>query len=451
MYLQDGRVFRGLSAHALESFGRLEESAFYRRHLEAGRIVGTRRLAHDANPLPDAVQSKWQGFLEHDRVAAISYPYEWTFSMLRNAALLQLRLQADALQEDFTLKDATPYNIQFTRNGPVFIDVPSFEPLEPGEAWSAYRQFCEMFLFPLMLQAHKGMDFQPFMRASIDGVGVQTAARIFSGGHWFSKGVLSHVRMQAALERRYSGRQVDVKQTLKSAGFSKELIIANVKKLRRLVERLEWRKVETEWADYTEFHNYSDADHRGKEDFVRRCVEAVRPGRTWDVGANTGQFSAIAAAHSRQVLAIDVDHQAVERMYLDSERPANVLPLLQNLLDPSPNRGWRNLERSDLASRCPPDLVLCLAVIHHAVITGNVPLAEFVEWLASLAPELVIEYVSREDDKVQRLLQNKKDIYWDYHREHLEQQLALHFDIREQTSLSSGRRHLYWCSRRTGA
>jgi len=339
VYLHDERVFRGLSKNALNRYDQLLETAFHHKHLDEGLVIGTRLVPEKQNPLSAEIRDSWPGFLEHDRVPAVSYPYEWTFSMLEAAALLQLRLLADALEEDFTVKDASPYNIQFMDGKPVFIDLPSFVPLPAGQAWTGYRQFCEMFLFPLMLQAYRGLDFQPFMRARIDGVGVQLAARLL-GGKLFKGGVLSHVRLQAILERRYSGSQSDVKASLESAGFNKELIKVNVRKLRKLVSKLEWKHGKTEWADYTEFHNYSDADHDRKEAFIRDSVSAIRPATTWDIGCNTGQFSAIAAEASQQVLAIDADHLAVERLYLNNARPPNILPLLQNLLDPSPNWGW---------------------------------------------------------------------------------------------------------------
>ena len=187
------RIFRGLSGPALESYRELTEKKFYKKLYESGKIIGTRERATEDNPLPDELKSQWAGFLEHDPVAVISYPYEWTFSMLKAAASLQLHLVERAVSSGFTLKDATPYNIQFVDRKPVFIDIPSFEPLQEGEPWSGYRQFCEMFLFPLFLQAYKGCNFQPFMRAAIDGVDVQAASALFGFRDRFRKGVMSHV------------------------------------------------------------------------------------------------------------------------------------------------------------------------------------------------------------------------------------------------------------------
>jgi len=447
IYHYQDRVFRGLSAAALDNYQQLQEKLFYQELAEAGKIIGTRQLSEQENPLPDEVKAQWAGFLEHDRVPVISYPYEWTFSMLKDAASLQLHLLERAISNNFTLKDATPYNIQFIHRKPVFIDIPSFEQLKQGEPWVGYRQFCEMFLFPLMLQAYKQCNFQPFMRAAINGIDVQSAAALFGFRDRFRKGVMSHVWLQSKLDRRYGGSSENVRSSLKSAGFNRELILVNVRKLQKLIKRLDWEAAGSEWGDYAEFHNYSDNDHQLKENFIRDAIAAEQPQIVWDIGCNTGQFSRIAAALCGQVVATDIDHLAVERLYRDKEAPDNILPLVQNLADPSPNWGWRNRERSDLQSRSRPDLVLCLALIHHVVISANIPLPEFIDWLAGLTDKLVIEYVSRKDDKVQTLLRNKEDKYQDYSRDSLEASLKQHFSIRKQQDVNNGDRTLYLCEK----
>jgi len=450
VYRVEGRIIRGLSAGALADFESLRSRKFYERLVSKGQLVASESLQPDSVPLPPEERELWAGFLEHQRVPVISYPYEWTFGMLRDAALLQLEVIEAAIAEDMTLKDATPYNIQFLSGRPVFIDIPSFETLQAGTPWAGYRQFCEMFLFPLMLQAYKGIPFQPLMRGSIDGVSVQTAARLFGLRDRFRSGVFSHVWLQSKLDRRFGSTRQDVRTDLKSAGFHKELILANVRKLRKLVAGLQWRGEGSEWGAYEAFHNYSEGDHALKEAFIDECTAASGAGCVWDIGCNTGQFSKIAARHVDQVLAMDLDHFAVERLYREirSGETANILTLVQNVADPSPNWGWRNRERTELASRARPDLILCLALIHHVVISANVPLDEFIAWLAGLSDQLVIEYVSRRDDKVETLLRNKEDKYSDYSRERLEQALERHFEIRRQLTLESGNRFLYWCGPR---
>lgn len=447
IYTRGDRIIRGVSTSALAEFKKLESTAFYTRFLQKGLLVGSDLLDPENIDLPPEIMQQWAGFIEHRRIPVITYPYEWTFSMLRDAALLQLDLVEAAIEEGMTLKDATPYNVQFEGGKPVFIDIASFETLPAGAPWTGYRQFCEMFLFPLLLQAYKGIHFQPLMRSNIDGIGVQTAAKLFGFRDRFRAGVLTHVWLQAKLDSRFGNTQQNVRSDLKKAGFNQAMILANVRKLGKLIRKLSWSGEGSEWGGYEEFHNYSESDHRLKESFISDSVAGSKADVVWDIGCNTGQFSKMAAQHASSVLAMDLDHFAVERLYRETRETGlkNILPLVQNVTDPSPNWGWRNGERVDLQTRARPDLVLCLALIHHVVISANVPMEEFVSWLAELSDQLVIEYVSRSDDKVKTLLRNKEDRYSDYSREALEYNLAKHFRVVSQQEMESGNRHLYWC------
>ena len=449
VYRHEDRIIRGVSANALLEFEKLESTAFYSRFLKNGQLVSSQLLSPENVGLPPEVIQQWAGFIEHHRIPVISYPYEWTFGMLRDAALLQLDLLEAAIQEGMTLKDATPYNIQFDGGKPVFIDIGSFETLAAGAPWAGYRQFCEMFLFPLMLQAYKGIHFQPMMRANIDGIGVQMASRIFGFRDRFRKGVFSHVWLQAKLDNRYGNTGQNVRADLKSAGFNQAMILANIRKLGKLIRKLDWSGEGSEWGTYEEFHNYTESDHRLKESFIGESVAGSNADIVWDIGCNTGQFSRLAAQHATHVMAMDLDHFAVERLYRKTREDGmtNILPLVQNIADPSPNWGWRNLERRDLITRNRPDLVLCLALVHHVVISANVPMEEFVSWLADISDQLVIEYVSRSDEKVKTLLRNKVDRYSDYSKESLEKNLGKYFGIIQQKEMESGNRQLYWCKR----
>lgn len=350
------------------------------------------------------------------------------------------------------MKDATPYNVQFVAGKPVFIDIPSFEPLPPGSAWQGYRQFCEMNLFPLLLQAYKGVDFQPLLRASINGIGVQTAAGLFSLGDRLRKGVTPHVWLQALLDRKYGSSQRNLRNELKNAGLNRELLLANVRKLKKLLQGLDWKPDGSEWADYAQFHNYSDEDHKAKMAFVEQAAVECKAPLCWDLGCNTGLFAQVAAQHGELVVAMDADHLAVERLYRNPEIMASqrMLPLVQNLADPSPAWGWNQAERKTLQQRGRPQLVLALALIHHVVIGANIPLSAFTDWLGGLGCSLVIEFVSREDDKVVQLLRNRSEQFPDYSRATFEQNLQRHFHVERQQDLRGGLRTLYYCQPRTG-
>jgi SAM-dependent methyltransferase len=449
VYSVEGRILRGVNKSALSNFNSLLATRFYERQLESGNLVNSHLLGSDEIPLPAQIKNQWAGFIEHQRIPVVTYPYEWTFGMLRDAARLQLDLVESAIEEDLTLKDATPYNFQFVSGRPIFIDIASFEPLRPGEPWAGYRQFCEMFLFPMLVQAYKGIHFQPLMRSGIDGIPTRMASRIFGLRDLFKRGIFGNVWLQSKFESRYANTDRNVRSELKSAGFNKQLILANIRKLRKLVEKLEWEGSDSEWGEYADFHNYSGHDQELKQAFVDECVGASGAQCVWDIGCNTGQYSRIARKHARQVIAMDLDHFAVEQLYREvkKEKLEGLTTIVQNVADPSPNWGWRNLERRDLLSRAKPDLVMCLALIHHVVISANIPLDEFVAWLADLSEHLVIEYVSRDDDKVKTLLRNKDDKYSDYSKQNLENALAVHFSIERSLALESGNRTLYWCNK----
>ena len=170
VFYQDGAVLRGLNAHAAQEWEVLQTKSFFQQFMAEGKIVRTEQIEPtDASPDAGQGDEPWAVILTHQAIPFISYPYEWPFSMLQAAALLTLDLQAAALQADMTLKDATPFNVQWSGSQPVFIDIPSFERLQPGEPWVGYRQFCQLFLYPLLLQAYKDIPFQPWLRGNLEG------------------------------------------------------------------------------------------------------------------------------------------------------------------------------------------------------------------------------------------------------------------------------------------
>ncbi len=439
-------VYRALSGTGADDWRALANSPLLERLTTEGTLIGTEEVGPEAlgESAADILPEGTETVLRHERVPFVSYPYEWSFGMLRDAALLQLDLELASLDEGLTLKDATPYNVQFRGSAPVFIDVGSFERLREGEPWTGYRQFCMLFLFPLLLQAYKEIPFQPWLRGSIDGITPTEAARFFSFRDRFRRGVLTHVALHARLERRYEARDTgEVKEELKKKKIKTELIKTSV---RKLVSKLSWKAGDTAWTNYRQDCTYTDADAEQKATFVREAAASTRPGLTWDMGCNDGAYSRIAAEHSDYVVAFDYDQATVDALYrsLRADDERRILPLVANLADPSPGLGWRGLERRTLEDRGTPDLVLALALIHHVSITANVPIAEFLDWLRELEATLVIEFPRREDPMVKRLLSGKREgSNADYQLETFERLLAERFDVERSESLPSGVRNLY--------
>jgi len=443
VFYYNGSVFRGLNQHAWHEWERLLSTSFFSRAVAEGKIVATEQ----ANPseLPKLAENFGQRVLKHETIPFVSYPYEWPFGMLKDAALLQLELLASSIEEGMILKDSSSFNVQWVGTRPVFIDIPSFKTLSEGEPWIGYRQFCQLFLYPLFLQAYKNISFQSWLRGNLDGIEPEQCQRLMSFRDYFRRGIFSHVFLQAKAQSQFAQTNRDIRNDLRKAGFDVRLIKANIKSLQNLVKQLEWKQEQSTWSDYTRNNSYDSDDSEKKVSFVTSSIGSRDWNFVWDLGCNTGNFSRIAAERARHVIALDADQLAVERFYqtLKSEERSKILPLVCNIADPSPNLGWRGLERKELMKRGKPDLVLCLALIHHLVLTANIPLKEFIEWLSGLDSDLIIEFVTKQDPMVRRLLRNKDDIYKDYNQEYFERCLSARFSIVRQETFNSGTRIIY--------
>ena len=287
VFYRDGAVLRGLDAHAVQEWEALKTRPFFQQFMAEGKIVHTEQLEPSGSSPPSHAgqgDKPWAALLKHQTVPFISYPYEWPFSLLQDAALLTLELQAAALSADMTLKDATPFNVQWSGSQPVFIDIPSFERLRPGEPWVGYRQFCQLFLYPLFLQAYKDLPFQPWLRGNLDGIEPAQCAQLMSLRDMLRPGVLSHVILQAKAEASYARTERNLKKDLRQAGFHKALVQANVSRLQKQVAKLTWRQTRSTWSGYTDALPYTDSEIAQKADFVRRVTHTRRWNLVWGPG-----------------------------------------------------------------------------------------------------------------------------------------------------------------------
>ena len=436
VYVEDGTVFRALSARGLTDYEAFAASKLHAKTQEDGSVVRTARADTDG-PAILSHGDATAAVLVHERIPFVTYPYEWCFGMLKDAAALQLDLLDRALTEGLSLKDATPYNVQWQGTKPVFVDVGSFERLRGNEPWIGYRQFCTLYLYPLMLTAYAGVSFQPWLRGSLEGIDPADAAALLPR----KKGVTINARLLARLERRTSdddsARNTNAK--LAKAGFKPEIIQAQVRRLHKLVKGLEWKPGKSTWSEYdADNRGYDEPDLEAKRGFVEQVAARVRPDLAWDLGANDGYFARVVSPHAKTVIAMDFDHETVEKMYRQLDT-TNVTPLVVDLCDPSPSRGWALAERGPLPERGRPNLTLSLALIHHISITRNIPVRAILEWLKSLGGTHVIEMPHRDDAMVQRLLSAKRDdeAHPDYHREPFETALNEIFTVHDRLELSS--------------
>jgi hypothetical protein len=443
VFIDDDRVWRALSKEALADYEALAATRFFADALARGDLVPT-ELVEDA-PVP----GDWAAALRHERIDVLSYPYEWPFEMLRDAARLQLALTRQALAEGVITKDASSYNVQFVGSKPVFIDVGSFERLRRSEPWPGYRQFCELFLNPLLIQQVLDLPFQPLLRGHLDGIPPAQAAALLEGRGRLQRGVFTHVKLHARAERKYADadRERDVRAELKRAGFGPRLIDAQLHNLQKAIEELDRKMSASTWSGYGDRAHYTDRDLAAKEAFVTAAVQAGAPRIVLDLGANDGRFSRLAADNgAAYVVAVDSDELVVDRLYreLRDKGDERILPLVIDVADPSPALGWRTRERAAFVDRVRPDLVLCLAVVHHLALTNTVPFDEIVAFLADFGAPLVVEFPHRDDPMAARLLGRKRVGLFDaYDVPQWEHALATRFSVTQTEVLPSGTRTLY--------
>lgn len=388
------KVLRLLDERGLADWRALSATDFFRTAVADGRLIES----VEVDP-PDGSTAA----LAHPRLEFISYPYEWTFTMLRHAALLQLDLLEDALEVGLTIKDATPYNIQFVDGRPTFIDIGSFEPYRPGEPWIGYRQFTRQFLFPLMLRAWVGVPFQPWLRGDLEGPTADQMAKLLPGGKRFNTSALLHVRLQARMESRMGDRSV--RRELGEAGFTADLILSNVRKLKKLVASLEWDESDQGWSTYVEC-NHVARDRAMKGEFLGTALSKLGSRRVIDLGANDGHFARMAAGKGALAIAVDSHEPVLDALYRSN--PGRGLSIvLTDLANPSPSQGWAGQERPSLVARASPDLVIAYGLIHHLMYGASIPPREVVRWLASFNCPVLVEFVSPADEMVIKLVGNK--------------------------------------------
>ena len=451
VYQRDGVLLRQVNAVYAPHLAALEESGLLAELVDAGLLV-----AHRDRPLADAASEGAVRVLEPVRVPFVSYPYCWSFSQLRDAALLTLDVQRRALARGMTLKDASAYNVQFVGTRPVLIDTLSFERLRPGAPWVAYRQFCQHFLAPLALMSLVDVRLGLLLRQFMDGVPLDLASRMLPWRSRLRPGLLMHVHLHASSQRRHadtSGAGADAKGAKPAAAVSVSLAGLNglVDSLEGAVRGLSWNAAGTEWADYETQHGYEAASHETKRQLVAAQLAVAKPRVVWDLGANTGTFSRVALdAGAERVVAFDVDPAAVDRAYrrLAEAKEQRILPLVMDLTNPSPSLGWAHAERPSLAARADADCVLALALVHHLAIGNNVPLPDIAAFLARLAPWVVLEFVPKEDPQTQRLLRSREDVFGAYDARGFEQAVAPYFDIVRRDAVSGTDRTLYLLRRR---
>lgn len=432
---KNNELVRLIRDSGVEGYSLLNDSGLYSELSRKNMLIHHEEVESSVNEI----------LIKPEMLKHISYSYEWSFSQLKDAALLTLEIQIAAIKLGMSLKDASAYNVQFKDGKAIFIDTSSFEKYQEGEPWVAYKQFCQHFLAPLSLMAKTDLRLNLLTRNYIDGIPLDLASSLLPFSTKFNVGISMHIHLHAKMQKRHAA--TDLENTKSTKGkVSKIAVLGILDSLKSTISKLKLNNVDTEWGDYYNHTNYDEKSFNAKIDLVKMLGLKADPKLVWDLGANRGVFSRVFSEEGIDTVAWDIDAIAVERNYLaiKNKNEKNLYPQLLDLMNPSPGIGWASTERDSFISRAKEcDLTIALALIHHISISNNIPFAKVSQTFCKLGEFLLIEFVPKEDSQVKILLATRKDIFPDYNEEGFEKAFLVNFDILEKHDVPGSKRKLY--------
>lgn len=440
VFEHEGKIYRQVNKSYVSSFEQLCNSGLYQQLVSKGDLI-----AHTEINSNISGSSDWFTTLLPEQLPFISYPYEWCFDQLRDAALLTLSVTRYSIEKGMILKDATPYNIQFHNGRPLFIDTLSFDRYEADQPWIAYRQFCENFLFPLYLEHYLGTDCIPWLRNYLDGIPVDVVARLLPWKSKWNLGVRLHVLLQNNV------KQAGQKNGPQKIVFSQQKMLHLLQHLESIVANIKpGYPKQSNWSNYYEETILGQGYLKEKEKVFTKMLSLLTYSTVVDLGANDGYFSMIMAKTSKLVVAIDSDSRCINSLYqrCKTESIKNIMPLVNDLSNPSPSLGFNNQEREGLGKRMKADLVVALALIHHLAISKNLPLPLLANYFSSFSPQLIIEFVPKEDEKIKQLLSGRRDIFDHYTKDDFEKSFSEYYNILASETITGTGRVLYCMKRK---
>ena len=436
LFRKDGILYRQINMQYKEHYDHLMNSGLYDELVKEGVLIQHQEMSDIFRQTEDAYK-----IIKPQELEFISYPYEWSFSQMKDAALTTLKIQKTAMRFGMTLKDSSAYNVQIYKGKFIFIDTLSFEIYQEDEPWIAYKQFCQHFLAPLLLMTYTDIRLHQLMKIYIDGIPLDLASRLLPVKTYLKFSMFMNIHLNAKSQEKYSDKQIH----RKSIKMSKMRLEALIENLEKLVYKLNWKPANTEWGDYYSITNYSEGAFEIKKKLVSDFITTANPSSVWDLGANTGVFSRIASANGIETIAFDIDPIAVEKSYLHSKynNEINITTLLLDLTNPSPSIGWCNGERLSLISRANADTAIALALIHHLAISNNVPLIKIAEFFSQICQNLIIEFVPKTDSQVRKLLSTREDVFPEYNMEGFEAAFSGLFSLIRKEKIEGTERILY--------
>lgn len=439
IFFHEEVLYRQVNQLYAAHYDQLVQSGLYQLLTNKSYLIPHREIDENFTGSTD-----WYRTLQPELIPFISYPYEWCFDQLKDAALLTLSVQRSAIDHGMILKDATPLNIQFRKGKPVFIDTLSFELYDPSMPWIAYRQFCECFLFPLYLEFYLKIDVQKIMSTYLDGIPVEITSKMLPIKSGFNLGVWLHVHLQNNV------RTTDGPGRDQQGKFDKKKMLNLISHLESIIHRFTSPKTSTSaWSNYYEKTILGKQYLQTKEALFLEFTGDMESVSVLDIGGNDGHFSKLLADRNCDVVTIDTDSQSISNLYqhIKKSNVPNILPLTIDISNPSPAFGFDHRERMSFEKRFQTELVLALALIHHLALTKNLPLQVIASYFHSIAPILIIEFVPKTDEKVKEMLAGRKDVFPDYTISNFEEQFSNYFNVLKKQVIAATDRVLYLMKR----
>jgi SAM-dependent methyltransferase len=398
-----------------------------------GRLIATTESGAESGEI----------LLEHPRVFFPSYPWEWTPEAWVAAAELTLDLCDALLSQGLILKDATPLNVLFEGTRPVFVDVLSIDARDPrSPLWLAYAQFVRTFLLPLAAYRYLGWPLATSLQRR-DGYEPADVYPYLGRVERWREPFRSLVTLPYLFEKR-SKPTAATAQLRQAPEVAMAVLRRNLHRLRTHLAKLKPGGRDSRWSEYPESaDHYTGEDHKQKQAFVRDALLRAQPQQVLDLGANTGVYSRIAASLGASVVAWDTDLGASERNWKEAaEKRLPIQPLIADPARPTPPTGWRNREWLGLLDRAQGrfDCVMMLGLIHHLLVTDQIPLREVAALLRDLTARwAIVEWVPATDPRFAELVRGRDELYAHLNEAELLAALGKHFSIETQQRLKNGR------------
>lgn len=446
------RVFRALRKSGSDSYAGAKKNGLLDYLEQENLIIESWEPVKEDLPNFETIDPSIESFLEQQKIPVFSYPFEWSFDMLKDAAIHSLDLLLIAAQYNYVLKDSSAYNIQFLGSRPIFIDIPSISPYVENEPWVGYTQFCQHFLFPLLICASKDIPFSPLLKFYLNGIPVHLTRNILGIHGLKNWGVLKHVALQSWLQRNFAEEQQELKKNSSQIKFALSHVISLAKSMRKCIQKISRTKSDSAWSNYQNKRIYEQETIDKKKEFVRKHLERLKPQYILDLGCNTGEFSLLGSQQGAYVVAIDSDEPSINQLYLHCKHTneRGILPIVMDITNPTPPLGWQLSERQSMFERFNPDCVFMLALIHHLCLASNIGWKQIFSFLERLgAKQIIVEFVPKSDPMAIQLLANRKDVFDWYTEDQFIQEAAKNYYLIDQVKLPKSDRTVVCLEKRT--